>query len=208
MGRLVDRDLHASLILGVAFLATALFLAFTVESARTSDPLTIFLLIAGYAVASRVDFEIGTGDAVPTQLVLVPMLVLLPVPLVPLFVLAGLLLGGAPEYARGRVPLDRSLLRLVNSWHVVGPTVILIAAGEPHPTPRHLPIYAAALLAQFVFDFASTAARDRLGLGVSPVSLLPVMAWIWVVDSALTPVAILAALGSLAHPELDSSRYP
>ena len=202
VGRLADRDLHASLLLGVAFLATALFLAFTVESARTSDPLTIFLLIAGYAVASRVDFEIGTGYAVPTQLVLVPMLVLLPVPLVPLFVLAGLLLGGAPEYARGRVPLDRSLLRLVNSWHVVGPTIILIAAGEPHPTPRHLPIYAAALLAQFVFDFASTAARDRLGLGVSPLSLLPVMAWIWVVDSALTPVAILAALGSLAHPEL------
>jgi HD-GYP domain-containing protein (c-di-GMP phosphodiesterase class II) len=28
------------------------------------------------------------------------------------------------------------------------------------------------------------------------------MAWIWVVDSALTPIAILAALGSLAHPEL------
>jgi hypothetical protein len=93
VGRLADRDLHASLLLGVAFLATALFLAFTVESARTSDPLTIFLLIAGYAVASRVDFEIGTGYAVPTQLVLVPMLVLLPVPLVPLFVLAGLLLG-------------------------------------------------------------------------------------------------------------------
>ena len=64
------------------------------------------------------------------------------------------------------------------------------------------PIYAAALLAQFAFDFASTAARDRLGLGVPPLSLLPVMAWIWVVDSALTPIAILAALGSLAHPEL------
>ena len=65
--RLADRDLHASLLLGAAFLATALFLAFTVESARTSDPLTIFLLIAAYAVASRVDFEIGTGYAVPTS---------------------------------------------------------------------------------------------------------------------------------------------
>jgi HD-GYP domain-containing protein (c-di-GMP phosphodiesterase class II) len=200
--RLVDRDLYASLLLGVAFLVTALVLAFTVDSARTSDPLTILLLVAAYAVATRVDFEIGTGYAVPTQLVLVPMLVLLPVPFVPLFVLAGLLLGGAPEYARGRVPVGRSLLRLVNSWHAVGPALILLAAGEPHPTPRYLPIYAAALLAQFVFDFASTAARDRLGLGVSPLSLLPIMAWIWVVDSALTPIAILAALGSLAHPEL------
>jgi HD-GYP domain-containing protein (c-di-GMP phosphodiesterase class II) len=199
---LADRDLYASLLLGTAFLVTALALALTVGSERASDPLTIALLIAGYAVASRVDFEIGTGYAVPTQLVLVPMLVLLPTPWVPLFVLAGLLLGGLPEYARGHVPLERSLLRLVNSWHAVGPTLVLIAAGEPSPTPGHLPIYVAALLAQFAFDFASTTARDRLGLGVSPLSLLPVMAWIWAVDAALTPVALLAALGSVAHPEL------
>jgi HD-GYP domain-containing protein (c-di-GMP phosphodiesterase class II) len=200
--RLADRDLHASLLLGVGFLVTALVLAFTANSARSFDPLTILVLVAAYAVATRVDFEIGTGYACPTQLVFIPMLVLLPVRFVPLFVLAGLLLGGLPDHARGRVPVGRSLLRLVNSWHAVGPALVLLAAGEPHPTPPHLPIYAAALLAQFVFDFASTAARDRLGLGVSPLSLLPVMAWIWVVDSALTPIAILAALGSLAHPEL------
>src|SRR5918999_2361356 len=150
--RLVDRDLHASLLLGVAFLVTALILAFTVASARSFDPLTILLLVAGYAVASRVDFEIGTGYACPTQLVLVPMLVLLPVAFVPLFVMAGLLLGGVPDYARGRVPVGRSLLRLVNSWHAVGPALILFAAGEPRPTLAHLPIYGAALLAQFAFD--------------------------------------------------------
>jgi HD-GYP domain-containing protein (c-di-GMP phosphodiesterase class II) len=200
--RLADRDLRASLLLGVGFLVTALVLAFIPDSARSFDPLTVLVLVAAYAAATRVDFEIGTGYACPTQLVFIPMLVLLPVQFVPLFVLAGLLLGGLPDYARGRVPVGRSLLRLVNSWHAVGPVLVLLAAGEPHPTPRHLPIYAAALLAQFVFDFASTAARDRLGLGVSPLSLLPVMAWIWVVDSALTPIAILAALGSLAHPEL------
>jgi HD-GYP domain-containing protein (c-di-GMP phosphodiesterase class II) len=200
--RLVDRDLYASLLLGVAFLVTALVLASTFDSTRSFEPLTVALLVAAYAIATRVDFEIGTGYACPTQLVLVPMLVLLPVTFVPLFVLAGLLLGGVPEYARGRVPVGRSLLRLVNSWHAVGPTLILLGAGEPYPTPRHLPIYAAALLAQFVFDFASTAVRDRVGLGVSPLSLLPVMAWIWVVDSALTPIGILAALGSIAHPEL------
>lgn len=148
--RLANRDLHASLLLGAGFLATALVLAFTVDSARPFDPLTILLLVAAYSVATRVDFEIGTGYACPTQLVLVPMLVLLPVQFLPLFVLAGLLLGGLPEYARGRVPVGRSLLRLVNSWHAVGPALILLAAGEPLPTPSHLPIYAAALLAQFV----------------------------------------------------------
>jgi HD-GYP domain-containing protein (c-di-GMP phosphodiesterase class II) len=116
--------------------------------------------------------------------------------------MAGLLLGGLPDYARGRTPIDRSLLRLVNSWHAVGPALVLVVAGQPAPTPRNLPVYALALVAQFAFDFGSTALRDRLGLGVSPSSLLRFMVWIWAVDFALTPIAILAALGCGAHPSL------
>jgi len=200
--RLGDRDLLASLLLGSTFFVAALSLALFAGSERALNPLTALLFVACYAVASRIDFEIGTGYAVPTQLVLLPMFVLLPVPYVPLCVLCGLLLGGAPDYLRGRVPLNRSLLRFVNSWHAVGPALVLIAVGEPDPTPRYLPVYAAALLVQFSFDFASTAARDRLGLGISPFTLLPVMGWIWAVDSALTPMAILAALASRGEPVL------
>jgi HD-GYP domain-containing protein (c-di-GMP phosphodiesterase class II) len=200
--RLGNRDFHATLLLGAAFLVTAVALALGADSIRSADALTLILLVGAYAVSSRVDFEIGTGYAVPTQLVLVPMLVLLPVPIVPLCVLAGLLLGGAPDYLRGNVPVERSLLRLVNSWHAVGPVLVLLAAGEPLPTPRHLHVYALAVLTHFAFDFASTAARDRLGLGIPPLSLLPIMRWIWAVDLALTPVAILAALASVAYPEL------
>jgi hypothetical protein len=43
-----------------------------------------------YAGVSRVEFEIGTGSAVPTQLVLVPMLFALPIGTVPLVAAAGL----------------------------------------------------------------------------------------------------------------------
>src|SRR6266542_2493301 len=146
-----DRDRLASLLLGGSFLAVSVALAVLAQSSRQAGLWTIVVFIASYALASRIDFEIGTGSAVPTQLVLVPMLALLPVQYVPLCVMAGLLLGGLPEYARGRVPVDRSLLRLVNSWHAVGPALVLHAAGEPRPTPDHLPVYAAALLAQFVF---------------------------------------------------------
>jgi HD-GYP domain-containing protein (c-di-GMP phosphodiesterase class II) len=191
-----DRDRLASLLLGGTFLAAALALALLVGSSRSVEGWTLLLFVCSYALASRIDFEIGTGSAVPTQLVLVPMLVLLPVTYVPLCVLGGLLLGGLPDYVRGRVPVDRSLLRFVNSWHAVGPALVLILAGEPEPTARNMPIYALALGAQFVFDFASTALRDRLGLGVSPLSLLRFMVWIWAVDSALTPTAMLAAIGS------------
>jgi HD-GYP domain-containing protein (c-di-GMP phosphodiesterase class II) len=197
-----DRDRLASLLLGGSFLAVAVALAALADSSRQAGIATVAVFVAAYAMASRIDFEIGTGSTVPTQLVLVPMLALLPVQYVPLFVLAGLLLGELPDYARGRVLLDRSVLRFVNSWHAVGPALVLVAAGQPSPTLRHLPIYAVALAAQFAFDFGSTALRDRLGLGVSPLSLLRFMVWIWAVDSALTPIALLAALGCSVHPTL------
>jgi HD-GYP domain-containing protein (c-di-GMP phosphodiesterase class II) len=197
-----NRDRLASLLLGGAFLAVSVVLVLLAQSSRDAGLAVVLVFIASYAVASRIDFEIGTGSAVPTQLVLVPMLALLPVQYVPLCVLAGLLLGGLPEYVRGRVPVDHSLLRFVNSWHAVGPALVLVLAGQPEPTPRHLPVYAVALAAQFAFDFGSTALRDRLGLGVSPLKLLRFMVWIWAVDSALTPIALLAALGCSAHPTL------
>ena len=194
-----DRDRLASLLLGSSFLTVALTLALAAHSSRHVGIGTFVVFVASYAVASRIDFEVGTGSAVPTQLVLVPMLALLPAQYVPLCVMAGLLLGGSPDYVRGRIPVDRSVLRLVNSWHAVGPALVLIAAGQPEPTLQHLPIYALALVAQFAFDFGSTALRDHLGLGVSPWSLARFMVWIWAVDLALTPIAILAALGCGAH---------
>src|SRR5437763_5689406 len=197
-----DRDRLASVLLGGAFLAASAALALLAHSSRAAGLGTFAVFIAAYALASRVDFEIGTGSAVPTQLVLVPMLVLLPVQDVPLCVVAGLLLGGLPDYARGRIPIARGVLRFVNSWHAVGPALVLVVAGQPEPTPRNLPIYALAFVAQFAFDFGSTALRDRLGLGVSPLSLVRFMVWIWAVDLALAPIAILAALGCRAHPSL------
>jgi HD-GYP domain-containing protein (c-di-GMP phosphodiesterase class II) len=197
-----DRDRLASLLLGAGFLVTAVALAADVDSHRHASVWLVLLFVASYAISSVIEFEIGTGSAVPTQLMLVPMLVLLPVPYVPLCVLGGLLLGGLPDYARGRVALNRSALRFVNSWHAVGPALVLIAAGEPAPTPRHLPVYAAALGAQFLFDFGSTALRDWIGREVPPLSLVRFMVWIWAVDSALTPIALLAALGSEDHPAL------
>jgi HD-GYP domain-containing protein (c-di-GMP phosphodiesterase class II) len=202
------RDRLATLALGGGFAVAAAALAVFVGSERPLHGWTIALFVASYAAASRIDFEIGTGATVPTQLVLVPMLALLPVQYVPLCVLAGLLLGGLPEYAGGRVSVDRSLLRFVNSWHALGAAVVLLAAGQPAPTPRNLPIYALALLAQFAFDFASTALRDRLGLGVPPLSLLRFMVWIWGVDSALTPIAVVAALGCRDHPWLIVASLP
>src|SRR6187549_128870 len=74
-----------------------------------------FAVFAGgfLAAAFRLDFEIGTGSAVPTELILVPMLFVLPVGLVPLAVAAGIVLGSLDEHVRGQLRFARVPVRIV-----------------------------------------------------------------------------------------------
>ena len=130
----------------------------------------VLLLVAAYAAAFRLDFEIGTGSAVPTQLILVPMLFVLPVGLVPLAVAAGVAARELVDvHFAARSASSASSLRVVNAWHAVGPG----ARARPRRRARAAARRLAALrrsrsLAQFAFDFACSAAREWLALGVPP----------------------------------------
>jgi hypothetical protein len=53
------------------------------------SPAVIVLFVGVYALVSKVEFEVGPGSAVPTELVLVPMLLVLPPGIVPLAVAIG-----------------------------------------------------------------------------------------------------------------------
>jgi HD-GYP domain-containing protein (c-di-GMP phosphodiesterase class II) len=142
---------------------------------------------------------VGTGFALPTQLVLVPMLFVLPLGLVPFAVAAGLLLGGAVEYATRRTPLDHALTVLPGAWHAVGPVLVLAAAGEHAPQLDDWWLYAAALAAQFLTDALFSGGREVFAIGVSPRTLLPFMGWAFLVDAALAPVGLLAAVAAEGH---------
>jgi HD-GYP domain-containing protein (c-di-GMP phosphodiesterase class II) len=196
--RLERRDRLGSLTIGGLLFVAAIALA-SVPSARPFDPLLALGLVVAFAVAARVEFEVGTGTALATQLVLVPMLFLLPAGAVPLAVAAGLALSHLAPVPRreelARVPLD-----LVNSWFAVGPAAVLVLAGEPGPSLVHWPIFVGALAAQFALDFASAAARERIALGFSPREHLRYMGWVWLVDASLAPVALLLAAGAVDHP--------
>src|SRR5689334_22258780 len=73
------------------WIAAAVALAVLCDSPRAFDlPLALAFTVA-YAVVSRTPFALGDGLAVPSQLVFVPMLLLLPTPLVPLLVGAAIL---------------------------------------------------------------------------------------------------------------------
>jgi HD-GYP domain-containing protein (c-di-GMP phosphodiesterase class II) len=191
-----SRSLWAAVAFGAGFVAAATTLAILVPSNRSPSPLIVGLLVVAYAITSRVRFEVGTGFAFPAQLVLVPMLFVLPLGWVPFAVAAGLLLGGSVEYVTRRTPFDHALTVLPGSWHAVGPVLVLAAVGEDGPRLDHWWIYVAALGAQFLVDALFSGGREVFALGVSPRTLLPYMGWAFLVDAALAPVGLLAALAA------------
>ena len=164
--RLAARDSRTTLLGALAFMLVAVPFALLAPSDRVVSPGVLVLLVVAYALAARVEFEVGSGFAVPTQIVFVPMLFLLPVALVPLCVAVGFLLCSAFDLVRRRVHGERALLEVFSAWHALGPAFVLVLAGEPAPTWSVLPLLGAALLAQFAFDFASSAVRARLAFDV------------------------------------------
>src|SRR5436190_2820661 len=131
--RVAVRERVAFVLFMGGFAVAAVTTAVVFHSNRSPGALTIALLVAAYAAAFRLDFEIGTGSAVPTQLILVPMLFLLPVGFVPLAVAAGIVLGTLDHCIRGDLHIQRVLLPVVTAWHAVGPAVVLGVVGERGP---------------------------------------------------------------------------
>ena len=194
--RLRSRSLWSAIVFGAGFVVAAVALAVLLQSERSPSPFVVGLLVLAYAITSRVRFEVGTGYAFPAQLVLVPMLFILPLGWVPFAVAAGLLAGGSVEYVTGRTPIDHALTVLPGSWHCVGPVLVLAAFGEGEPRIDLWWVYLAALGAQFLIDAAFSGGREVFALGVSPMTLLPYMGWAFLVDAALAPVGLLAAIAA------------
>ncbi len=197
--RLALRDRLPGFLVGGLFVAFAASVLLWFPAIRSVHLAIYVLFVLAYAIVSRVEFEVGPCLALPTQLILVPMLFVLPLRAVPACVAAGLLLGDFAA-SRGRVVLERIPLRLANAWHSAGPVLVLAAAGAPSPTARHVPVFAAALLAQFVFDFGSTATLEWLRVGVSPRMLARFALWAYSVDLALAAPAIAVAYAATQSP--------
>jgi diguanylate cyclase (GGDEF)-like protein len=191
--RLGGRERWTSLALGGGFLAAAISMAALLRWQGSFEASTAALLVLTLALVSRIEFEIGTGSVVPTQVVLVPMLLLLPAPVVPLCVAGGYALGGVVDYTRGRRHPQRLAVLLGSCWHSVAPALLLALFADPAARWSQWPLYVAALAGQFAFDFASSAGREWIAFGISPRKLLPFFGWVYTVDALLAPVGFLAA---------------
>jgi putative nucleotidyltransferase with HDIG domain len=194
------REVVAEVGVTVAFLAvTVPVLSLVGLDPEPSYPL-MGALVLSYAVMGRVRFTVGFGYTVPTQVVLVPMLLLLPPALVPFLVVAGYTLGQLPDYLTRRRHPSRALGAAGDSWYAVGPALVLIAAGAGTPSLADWPIYLAALGAQFLCDLVWSTIRDWLWLGIPPRMQPRLFVWSFGVDALLTPIGLMAALAAHDAP--------
>jgi HD-GYP domain-containing protein (c-di-GMP phosphodiesterase class II) len=199
-GGMRGRNLWSALFFATGFLVVATVLPFGIDSSRSPSVVTVLALIVAYAAASQARFEVGTGLFLPTGLIFVPMLFLLPLGSVPVAICAGLLLGAATDLLRRGLPLERMLIVPLNSWYSIGPVVVLALAGERGPQLSDWPLYVAALAAQCAVDYAIQAPHQRFVNGL-PFSLAArYMSWAFLVEAALAPVGLLVALVAVDQP--------
>ena len=195
------RDVLSSLPLVLGFVAGAVGLAVFAEPAREfSLPLAIAFVVA-YVVAEQIQFSTGGGYTVPTQLVLVPMLLLLPTPMVPLLVGVAIAASGLRDVVRDGVPPGRALLTLADGWFALAPALVLVALGAQEPELGYWPAYTVALASQLGANGAVFAIRACLGTVPMPLrAVVRELRHAQRVDVLLALLGVIAALGAAEHP--------
>jgi HD-GYP domain-containing protein (c-di-GMP phosphodiesterase class II) len=194
--RLSKRERLVETLAAAAFLAVAVPMALLLSSGPALDPVLAVALVGAYAALARVKFDVGAGYTVPTELLFVPMLLLLPPGIVPLCVAAAFLLADLPDYLRGRTHPERAVLAVGDAWYAVGPALVLAAWGADGPSASDWPVYLAALAAQFAFDFVTVAVREWLALGIPARVQIRERSWSYAVDAMLAPIGLMAAFAS------------
>jgi putative nucleotidyltransferase with HDIG domain len=189
------RELIAHALVDLPFVvASGLLVALGLDQRVPTTDAVLFLLAA--ALMGRLEFEVGSGFIVPTQLLFVPMLFVLPPAIVPMIVAGAYVLDRVPDVVAGRLHPQRLVAVLGDAWYAVGPAAVFVIAGIDGPSLGDWPIYLAALASQFACDVASSSTRVWVAYGVTPSLQLPAMRELWLVDLLLSPVGMLAAFSS------------
>jgi len=186
--------------MGGGFVAAAIVLLAIAPSGRDFDWPVAVMCVATLAIASRVMFEVGSTYTVPLQLVLVPMLFVIPPQVLPLCVAVGLALGKLPETVSGQRPLSRLPLALGDSWFAIGPALVLTVAASGPPDGHDWAVYVLALAAQFVFDFTASSIRDQMNGGASMRDQFAECRWVYFFDLALAAPGLAFAFAAVERP--------
>ena len=182
------------------FLLAAIAIAVLVPSEREFQPLLLVGLVAGYALISRVRFEVGNWFVVPESLVFVPLVLLAPLPYVPLLVALASVLSVMPELINGSWHKERAVTCLSDCWFAIGPVLVLAWLAPGEPSLNHFGAYVAAFGAQFAFDLAWTVLRDRLVDQIPYRTIIDGFVGTFRFDAILTPIAFVITLPAVDEP--------
>jgi hypothetical protein len=188
------RESIVGAVMALGFVASAVAVASTSwDVERHVSPVACLAAVLALALASRAGFEIGRGAGVPTQLVFVPMLFLLPSGLAPFLVMAAYVLERL-AHREWRARLLRLHITVGSCWFALGPALVLAIAGESGPSWSHWPVYVAALGAQVGIDLATSAISEWLVFGQAPLTTAGHVARAGLIDAALSPAGLALAI--------------
>jgi putative nucleotidyltransferase with HDIG domain len=159
------------------------------------NPLLTAGCALGLVAAMRVHFHVGGGFTTPAQLAFVPLLLATPPQLVLPVVVLALVASHLPETVRGDAKPGRLLLAVGNAWFAVGPASVAALIDRPETTGELLGFGVLLIAAQVTTDFAASAVREALVRGAGLREQLGEAGWIYAVDAALTPAALVVAAG-------------
>ncbi|MCW3016054.1 MAG: metal dependent phosphohydrolase [Solirubrobacterales bacterium] len=198
--RMSRRERLAELWVGLAFLVAAAGVL-VVGDTSGFDPVAALVLLVAYVGAGRVRFEIGGGATDPTLLVLIPALFVEPPATVPLLVAAGCVLARVPDYLSGAAHPEGALAALGNSWHAIGPALVLsLAVDATDPRFADAGWYLLAFATYMAGDAVSGLTRQWAAHGVRPQLQLRMLARVYALDALLAPAGLLAALATAREP--------
>ena len=187
------RGLVGGLLAAAGFLAVGIAALFTIDVPARAPAFDIALLLVVYVLATQVRFEFGPSFVLPTELTLVPLLFLAPLGAVPLLVAAAMTLGTAVWVVRGRLPPDRLVSAVADSWHVIGPVGVFALAGAPEPSLADWHVYAAAFGAQILIEGLVLSIREWVNRGIPLLRHVIELGEGQVVDALLFCGGLLAA---------------
>jgi signal transduction histidine kinase/ActR/RegA family two-component response regulator len=167
-------------------------------------PAVVSFLVLALAVLVRIDTPFGF--TVPTQLAFVPMLFAMPIAVVPIAVVLAEVVVRAPDVLKGTVRPARLISTLGNAWWSIGPVAVFAIAGIAPAAASPL-LLVGALFAQFTVDFFVAGLRTKIERGVS-LSEQVGEAWVYVVDAALSGVALVVAERVHASPLVALAPLP
>jgi HD-GYP domain-containing protein (c-di-GMP phosphodiesterase class II) len=183
-----------------AFLGTVAVLTAVLPSEVHAHPLVLVGLVALYALAWRCQFEVGSGSAVPAQMAFVPMLFLAPLPVVPLLVALGYLLGRAPDFVLKRFHSDRWVHCFGNAWFSIGPVVVIAVWAPGPPRLGHAGVYAVALAAETLIGIGEVVIGDWVMFRSPPHEVFRGAVWSYWINALLTPLAYVFAAVAVHEP--------